>query len=94
LKENIDDFIKKWKNDPKATKKPYEKNGRVYVEIKRDFIDIKDVLSNQIKNLSLGKHIDPIVKHKYVVLKTEDLIKNDLKIFWTEYLDKKMSWER
>jgi tRNA nucleotidyltransferase (CCA-adding enzyme) len=94
LKENIDDFIKKWANDPRVTKKPYEKKGRFYVEIKRDFVDIKDFLENQIKNLSLGKHIDLIVKQKFVVLKKEELIISDLRIFWTEYLDKKMPWER
>jgi len=94
LKENIDNFIKKWKNDPKVIKKPYEKNGRYYVEIKRNFIDIKDLLTIQIKNLSLGKNIDPVVKHRFVVLKTEELINNDLRMFWTEYLDNKMSWER
>ena len=94
FKENIDDFIKKWEKDPRVTKKPYEKNGRFYVEIKRDYTDIKDLLINQIKSLSLGKHIDPIIKYRYIVLKTEDLINNDLKAFWTEYLDNKMTWER
>jgi len=94
LKENIDDFIKKWKNDPRVTKKPYEKNGRYYVEIKREYTNIKNLLMNQIKNLSLGKHIDPVVKYKYVILEKQDLIKNNLRLFWTEYLDKKMTWER
>ena len=94
LKENLDEFIKKWKNDPRVTKEPYEKNGRYYVEIKRKYADIKVLLKFQIKSLSLGKNIDPVVKHKYVVLKTEDLINNKLRIFWTEYLDKKMPWER
>ena len=94
LKENVKDFIKKWEKDSRIVKKPYEKNKRFYVEIKRDFVDIKDFLNNQIKNLSLGKHIDPIIKRKFIVLKTEDLINNNLRIFWTEYLDKKMSWER
>ena len=49
---------------------------------------------NQIKNLSLGKHIDPVVKYKYVILEKKDLIKNNLRLFWTEYLDNKMTWER
>lgn len=94
LKENLDEFIKKWKNNPRVTKEPYEKNGRYYVIIKRKYTDIKDLLNFQIKSLSLGKNIDLVVKHKYVVLKTEDLINNKLRMFWTEYLDNKMSWER
>ncbi len=94
FKENIDDFIKKWKNDPRVTKKPFEKNGRYYVEIKRDYTEISDLLQNHMKNLSLGKHIDQIVKQKYTILKTQDLTNNELSAFWTEYLDNKMTWER
>jgi len=94
LKENIDDFIKKWKDDPRVIKKPYEKNGRYYVEIKRDYTNIKELLITQIKNLSLGKHIDQIIKDNYLILEKPDLINNNLRMFWTEYLDNKMTWER
>ena len=94
LKENIDDFIKKWSNDPRLIKEPYEKNGRYFVEIKREYTDIKDLLKNKIKTLSLGKNIDQIFKDKYMVLNINDLINKDLRIFWTEYLENKMPWER
>lgn len=94
LKENVDDFINKWKNDPRVIKKPYEKNGRYYIEIKRDYIEIKDFLVDQVKNLSMGKHLDQIVRKKYIVLEQDDLLKDNLRVFWTEYLDKKMSWAR
>lgn len=94
LKSHANEFLKKWKNDKRVTKKPYEKNGRLYVEIKRDYTEIKSFLQNQIKNLSMGKHLDKIVKDKFTILETEDLIKEDLREFWTEYLDGKMSWER
>ncbi len=94
LKKHASEFLKKWKDDPRVTKKPYEKNGRLYVEIKRDFQEIKHFLKFEIKNLSMGKHIDKTVKKKYKVLETEDLIKENLREFWTKYLDGKMPWER
>jgi len=94
LTENVNDFIKKWENDPRVSKKPYEKNGRFYVEIKRNYTNIKDLLLNEIKNLSLGKNIDMVIKNKFMVLETKDLIKNELRMFWTEYLENKMPWER
>lgn len=94
LKENVDDFISKWKDNPRVIKKPYEKNGKYYVEIKRDYIEIKDFLAGQVKNLGMGKHLDRIVRKKYVILEQDDLLKDNLRVFWTEYLDKKMSWER
>ncbi|MCK4995729.1 MAG: CCA tRNA nucleotidyltransferase [Thermoplasmatales archaeon] len=94
LKENSADFLKRWKNDPRVTKEPYEKGGRFFVEIKRDYTDIKQFLKDQIKNMSMGKHLDKIVNKKYSVLVKEDLLKDDISEFWTEYLDGKMSWER
>jgi len=62
--------------------------------IKRDYLDIKSFLKDQIKNLSMGKHIDKIVSKKFTILETEELIKESLREFWTEYLDGKMPWER
>ena len=94
LEKNADEFLNKWKDDPRVIKNPYEKNGRLYIEIKRNYIDIKHFLADQIKNLSMGRHIDQIVKKKYSILETEDLIKDYLAKFWTEYLDGKMPWER
>jgi len=94
LKDNVDDFINKWKDDPRVIKKPYEKNDRFYVEIKRDYIEMKDFLIDQVKSLSMGKHLGQIVRKKYIILEQDDLLKDNLRAFWTEYLDKKMSWER
>lgn len=94
LKKNASDFLKKWKNNSRVTKEPYEKNGRLYVEIKRDYTDIKRFLKEQVKNMSIGKHLDKIVSKKYSVLGKEDLLTDNILEFWTEYLDGKMVWER
>ena len=94
LKENADDFIKKWTNNPKTIKKPFEKDKRLYVEIEREYTDIKDLLKEQVKNLSLGKHIDVIVQKDFTILDLNDLLTDNLRTFWTEYLDNKMPWER
>jgi tRNA nucleotidyltransferase (CCA-adding enzyme) len=94
LKDNANKFLNKWKDDQRVIKKPYEKNGRLYVDIKRNYIDIKRFLADHIKNLSMGKHIDRIVKKKYSILETGDLLRDNLAKFWTEYLDGKMPWER
>jgi tRNA nucleotidyltransferase (CCA-adding enzyme) len=93
-KENSEEFLKKWENNPRVVKQPFEKNKRWYVEIKREYLDIKDFLTDQIKNLSMGKHIDRIVRENYTIIEGENLIIENLKTFWTEYLDEKMPWER
>jgi tRNA nucleotidyltransferase (CCA-adding enzyme) len=57
LIDHIQEFLKKWEHDPRVIKKPYEKNGRYFVELKREYTDISVFLNDQIKNLSLGKHL-------------------------------------
>ena len=64
------------------------------MEIKREYVDVKKLLKEQIGNLRLGKHIDFIVQEDFTILERCDLLKEDLRMLWTEYLDKKMPWER
>ena len=94
IKKNSEEFLNKWKDSPRVTKEPYEKNDRLYVELKREYIEIKDFLKDEVKELSMGKHLDKIVNKKYRIIELEDMLKENLKTFWTEYLDGKMSWER
>jgi len=94
LEKNVRDFVLKWEGNPRVIKKPYEKNGRFYVEIKRKFRNIKDFLKDQVKNLSMGKHLDEIIKERYDIVEIDDLLNKNLQIFWTGYLDGKMPWDR
>jgi len=93
-KKNIKNFIEKWEKNPKTIKKPYEENNRIFVNIKREYIDIKEFLHNNIDDLSLGKHLDKIDSGKIYIVKNEKIITENLRIFWTNYLDGKMIWER
>jgi len=94
MKKNAEDFKRKWAGNKRVIKKPYEKNGRLFIELKREYTDIKDFLKVHTKKLSLGKHIDKIIKKKYELLNLEGLLNDNLREFWTEYLDGKMTWER
>jgi tRNA nucleotidyltransferase (CCA-adding enzyme) len=93
-KENAEEFLKKWKNNSLVVKGPYKENNRWYVEIKRQHTDAKKFLEKEFEKLSLGKHIDKVVNKKYKVLEIDKLLSENLKVFWTEYFDKIMSWER
>ncbi len=94
LKENSTEFLNKWKNNKKVITPPFERNKRLYVELKRDYIEIKRFLSEELKNLSMGKSLDPIIKKGYDILSDDHLFIDRLKIFWTQYLDGKETWER
>ena len=94
LEKNAEEFIHRWKDDLRVTKKPYEKKGILYVEIKREYTELKDFLKDQVKSLSLGKHLDKSKEKKYEIVGLDDLLRDNLRGFWTAYLDKKMPWER
>ena len=94
LESNVKEFLSKWSDNPKVIKKPYEKNGRLYVEIKRDYRNIKDFLKDQIKHLSMGRHLDEIINKNYEIVELEGLLEDNLLVFWTAYLDGEMNWER
>ena len=94
VKQNSKDFIKKWKDNPLNIKGPYTKNERYYVEVKRQYRKIEGFLKDNIKNLSMGKDIDKIISKNYKILKIKDLLKEEFRLFWTQYLDGIDSWER
>ena len=71
LKKNTKEFTEKWKDHPATVKKPFEQNGRSYVTIKRKYRHLKNYLQENLTDLSLGKHIDPIVKNEFKIVGIE-----------------------
>jgi len=94
LKKNADDFLNKWRDNPRTVQKPYEKEKRWYVEIEREFTEIRGLLEDQVRRLSLGKNIDHVISTDMTVVDIDDLLTEDLQLFWTSYLDQRMTWER
>ena len=88
-------FLEKWKGSKDVVRGPYLKDGRWYVEVKRRYRRIEDFLRKNIERLSLGKDIEKMVKEgRYKILSSKDLLRDDLKLFWTDYIERKMPWER
>jgi len=83
-------------------RKFYNKNKAIgWTTCSEDTIYLLDKLPQQInyikkeiRNLSLGKHIDPIVKENFIILDDNELLNDDFCMMWTKYLDKRMPWER
>ncbi len=94
LKKNKKEFVKKWRDNDKRMEEPFEKDGRIWIKIRRDYNDIIDFLENNLEDLSLGKHLDKTVDEKYMVIDQSELIRDELRKFWTVYLDDKYPWER
>ncbi len=87
-------FLEKWENNPQVIQGPYNKNNRWYVDLRRQYTQITQFLLNILPTLSLGKHIEKILKQHSFVMENNDLFKEEFSTFWTTYLDGKQSWER
>ncbi len=94
MEKNVKEFKEKWQNHKRLIQFITSKDKRINAEIIRKHTNIKRFLEKNILDLSLGKHLDKVVKKSYAILNEKDLIKKELRVFWTEYLDKKFTWER
>ena len=93
LQQNGDEFKEKWENNPRTVTKPFKKQNRWYVEVKREYTQLRHLINEQLPQLSLGKHIDQISPKKITILEKDDLMSENLRLFWTTYLDQRKPWE-
>ena len=93
MTKNASDFKEKWIGNENMINAPYEKNGRLYVDIKRKYTNINDFLIENVSGLSMGKDIDKKLQNRYEIVDANKLLIKDLQEFWTLYLDGRMSWE-
>jgi tRNA nucleotidyltransferase (CCA-adding enzyme) len=92
-KEHVSFFKKRWKDSKNALSQPFARDGRWWIEIKREFTDVRSMLREKILDVNIGKHLTPLV-NDIEILGHEQLINDRYAVFWTNYLDKKMPWER
>lgn len=94
VEKNALDFKKKWENDERRVRGPWVEDGRLFVEIKRQYKDIYSLLENEVLAASLGKDLEDFIRKDLVVCQKQDLVLESLRRFWTLVLDDRFSWER
>ena len=94
LTKHKNKFIEKWKNHPLLKSLPYETDNRLYVKVKRTHRKLVPFLMETLKDYSLGQHIENAIENQFLILKDEELVKKELRQFWTMYFDGKEPWER
>jgi tRNA nucleotidyltransferase (CCA-adding enzyme) len=93
LQDHVVEFKSKWSNNPRTVTPPYQKNGRWYVDIKREYPNIQDLIKANLLSLSLGKDIADIIRQHFTILERPDLLTPHLQGFWTRLLENKMPWD-
>lgn len=94
LEEHGKKFLSKWKDHPLLSKDPYEKKKRLYVDVKRKHRDLPSFLLDNISKFRKGKHVEKQFTQYFNIIDQKALLKEELRIFWTTYLDNKKPWER
>ena len=94
LEPHQEKFLEKWENNPQVIQGPYKKNKRWYVDIKREYTDLEPFITIILPSLSLGKHLESIIKQQFTLMRADELLTEELLPFWTQHLDGKETWER
>lgn len=90
-KKHVKSFLNKWENNEKAVDKPFIKDGRLWVKVKREYTNAMNLLKNFLQQINLGKNLNEI-KDKIKVCNGEELAK--FTSFWSSYFCLKYPWER
>jgi tRNA nucleotidyltransferase (CCA-adding enzyme) len=91
--ENSLDFHKKWAASPDLLKGPYIKDGHWYVDIKRDFTDVKTLIEKNLMDLNLGGYITDSLKNGNEILVGEEMLEERFATQLTMFFFKKFPWE-
>lgn len=90
---NASDFLNKWRESQKLIKGPYIKNGNWYVDIKRDYINAKELIESNLDALSLGSHINGALEKDYKILVGQEILKESYSLWLTIFYKNKFRWD-
>lgn len=89
--EHAESFVEKWRHSPHAVQKPFEKDGRWWVKIKREHVSAVDVIAHHLNDTNLGKNLNEC-KNGMRIYEGAQLV--EFREHWYEYFSDKYPWER
>jgi tRNA nucleotidyltransferase (CCA-adding enzyme) len=92
-KEYVDGFRDKWQKQALAVSQPFQKKGRWWVEICRQYTTAQKLLEQELLHLSLGKCLDQLVVEMNI-LEGKQLARQRYAKFWTGHFTDVPSWQR
>ena len=92
--EHVKSFINKWSRSRDTVRKPYKVDGIWYVEIRREYTKLENLLRDKLRYMGLGKDIYSSIEKGFKIIPTSGLVVDELREFWTRYFDKRMPWDR
>jgi len=90
-KIHANSFIKKWEGNPKTVEGPFIRNNRLWVKIRRDYVDAVNLIKDRLEDINLGKNLNEL-KDEMKICRGEEL--REFKEYWYEFFCEKKPWER
>jgi tRNA nucleotidyltransferase (CCA-adding enzyme) len=90
---NVNDFLSKWRSSSTAVNKPYLKNNRWFVDIKREFTEPVKLLNARIYELNVGKHIAENIRSELQINQGPAVAISGFEVEVTKFLTRKYPWE-
>lgn len=90
-KKHVKAFIEKWKKSEIVIGEPFEKNGRMWVKIRRSYNNALELIKSKMEELNFGKNLNELKKEMKVC---DNTYLSKFRKFWSEYLSNKYPWER
>jgi tRNA nucleotidyltransferase (CCA-adding enzyme) len=91
--DHVEAFLEKWNQRQEVLKEPYMKDGRWWVQIRRDYTFALSLLKQKKDRINLGKNLN-ILKKDMDIYTDEQLRHKSYARFWAEHFLKKLPWER
>lgn len=91
--KNENDFKSKWNISDIAVGKPYLKDKRWHVKIKREYTTPLELLKSKVFELSLGKHITAEINTEINFYQNTELLKEGFEKPLTIFITRKFPWE-
>lgn len=88
------DFLAKWRGSPDTISGPHIEDDTWVVNIKREHTDVARFIESELKEMSVGKDLAPLIKAgKFKVTSSGGVVQTGTEQFLTRYLSKKFEWE-
>ncbi|HKZ58987.1 MAG TPA: CCA tRNA nucleotidyltransferase [Candidatus Thermoplasmatota archaeon] len=93
LHENARDFVEKWNGRPGQLSKPYVEEGRLMVDVTREFTDAADLLKDRATSVAHGKGVADAFAERFDVIELDDAAREPFTGRTSAFLQPGLPWQ-
>lgn len=91
--ENARDFVEKWSGRPGQLSKPYAEEGRLMVDVAREYTDAVAMLRDRARSVAHGKRVADAFAERFEVLELDDIAREPFTGYAADFLQPGLPWQ-